>query len=230
MGDTEARFDVGPSGNTSSGFMDNFNRRLSRSLATYDIPNRVVIGYSLSMPFGKGRRMLRSLGPFDRVVSGWQINGIYTAQTGTPLAFVTSTNLEGNYTSITDQYGTFVANSVPWVNGNPALNGSAISRLNGWFNTSLFSQPAPYTYGNTGRTSPNIRVQGTDNLDLSIFKNNRFGQEGRFNLQFRAEAFNVSNRVQFGYPGTTFGASTFGVISSQANSPRQVQVALRLDF
>lgn len=230
MGDSEARLDVGPSGNTSSGFMDNFNRRLSRSLSTYDIPNRLVIGYSLNVPFGKGRRMLSNLGPFDRVVSGWQINGIYTAQTGAPLAFVTSTNLEGNYTSITDQYGTFVANSVPWVNGNPALNGSAISRLNGWFNTSLFSQPAPYTYGNTGRTSPNIRVQGTDNLDLSIFKNNRFGQEGRFNLQFRAEAFNVSNRVQFGYPGTTFGASTFGVISSQANSPRQVQVALRLDF
>jgi hypothetical protein len=88
------------------------------------------------------------------------------------------------------------------------LSGSAVSRLNQWFNTSLFSQPAAYTYGNAGRSSPNIRAQGQNNLDFSIFKDNRFGHDGRFNLQFRAEAFNVANRVQFGAPGTTYGAST----------------------
>ncbi len=227
IGNTEARLDTG--GN-SSGYMDNYNRGLSRSLATYDIPQRLVIGYNLEAPFGKGKRLLGNLGRFDRLVSGWQINGIYTAQSGTPLAFTSSTNLTGNYNAITDPYGTFVSNSVPNVSGNPALPGSAISRLNGWFNTGLFSQPAPYTYGNAGRTSPNVRTEGTNNLDLSIFKNNRFGPENLFNLQFRAEAFNVLNRVQFGAPGVTFGASTFGVISTQANNARQIQLVLRLDF
>ena len=227
MGNSEARLDTG--GN-SSGFMDNFNRKLSRSLATYDVPQRLVLGYSLSLPFGKGQRLLSSLGPMDRLVSGWQVNGIYTAQSGTPLAFATSTNLTGNYASITDAYGTFVSNSVPNVSGNAKLTTAPLSRLNGWFNTSLFSQPAAYTYGDAGRTSPNVRTEGTDNLDFSLFKNNQFGKEERFNLQLRIEAFNVLNRVQFAAPGVTFGASTFGVVSSQAGNPRQVQVALRFQF
>jgi Carboxypeptidase regulatory-like domain len=230
MGDTEARLDVGGSGNNSSGFMDNYNRNLSRSLSTYDIPQRFIFGYSFDVPFGKGKRFLSDAGAFNRVIAGWQLNGIYTAQSGTPMSFTSSTNLTGNYGSITDAYGTFVANSVPNVSGNAKLSGSPIGRLNEWFNTSLFSQPAAYTYGNAGRTSPNVRTEGTDNLDFSVFKNNPFGREERFNLQFRLEAFNVLNRVQFAAPGPTFGASTFGVISSQAGNPRQVQVALRLQF
>ncbi|HTB13431.1 MAG TPA: carboxypeptidase-like regulatory domain-containing protein [Bryobacteraceae bacterium] len=230
MGDTEARLDVGGSGNNSSGFMDNFNRSLSRSVSTYDVPQRFILGYTFELPFGKGKRMLSNLGYMDRAVSGWQINGIYTAQSGTPISFTSSTNLTGNYTSITDAYGTFVANSVPNVSGNAKLTGSAISRLNQWFNTSLFSQPAAYTYGNAGRASPNVRTEGTDNLDFSLFKNNPFGREGRFNLQIRGEFFNVLNRVQFGAPGPTFGASTFGVVSTQAGNPRQIQVAMRLVF
>jgi hypothetical protein len=230
MGDTEARLDTGGSGNNSSGFMDNYNRGLSRSLAAYDVPQRLVFAYSYEVPFGKGKRLLGNLGPFDRVVSGWQMNGIYTAQSGTPLSFTTSTNLTGNYGSITDAYGTFVANAVPNVSGNAKLTISPLSRLNEWFNTSLFSQPPAYTYGNAGRTSPNVRTEGMDNLDFSIFKNNRFGPEDRLNLQFRLEAFNVLTRVQFAAPGPTFGASTFGVVSSQAGNPRQVQLALRLQF
>jgi hypothetical protein len=228
IGNTEARLDTGNS--NSSGFMDNYNRSLSRSLAAYDVPNRIVIGYNWLLPLGKGQAILTKLGRLDRLVSGWQLNGIYTAQTGTPLAFSSSTNLTGNFNAITDAYGTFVANSVPNVSSNPALQGPPKSRLNGWFNTSMFSQPAPYTYGNAGRASPNIRNEGQNNLDLSLFKDNRFGPEGRYNLQFRAEAFNVANRTQFGSPGTTFGAATFGVVSTQANNPRQLQLALRLDF
>ena len=54
--------------------------------------------------------------------------------------------------------------------------------------------------------------------------------DGRVNLDFRAEFFNLFNRVQLGYPGTTQGVSGFGVVSSQANNPRIVQFALRLSF
>jgi hypothetical protein len=67
-------------------------------------------------------------------------------------------------------------------------------------------------------------------MDFSLFKNNTFGRNERFNLQFRAEFFNVANQVQFGVPATIFGNATFGVVSSQGNNPRQIQLALKLQF
>jgi hypothetical protein len=49
-------------------------------------------------------------------------------------------------------------------------------------------------------------------------------------LQFRAEVFNIANRVQFGYPGQSFGTAQFGVVSTQLNQPRLIQLALRFRF
>jgi hypothetical protein len=64
--------------------------------------------------------------------------------------------------------------------------------------------------------------------DTAIVK--KFAIETRANLQFRAEVYNLFNRVQFGYPGTTQGSSNFGVVNSQQNLPRIFQFALRLGF
>jgi hypothetical protein len=76
---------------------------------------------------------------------------------------------------------------------------------------------------------PNLRADGVKNLDFSLFKNNYF-HEGRRNAQLRIEAFNVLNRVQFGVPNTQAGNSNFGIVSSQANGPRQIQLAIKLMF
>ena len=84
--------------------------------------------------------------------------------------------------------------------------------------------------GNTPRTLPDARWHGINNLDFGLFKNNKFGRDGRFNLQFRAEAFNVANHVRFGVAGFRSDDPTFGVISTQANNPRQVQLALKFLF
>jgi len=73
-----------------------------------------------------------------------------------------------------------------------------------------------------------LRSPGADNFDMSVFKNTHFGE--RVQLQFRAEAFNVFNRVQFGVPNTSINSTAFGVISSQQNSPRNLQLGLRLLF
>lgn len=159
------------------------------------------------------------------------MNGIYTAQIGLPLPLYNVSNTTGNYTSVTDVYGTFDSNSFPQNNGNSIiLPGSRESRLNQWFNTSVFSQPAPFTYGNTARTVTSVRQDGANNMDFSIFKNNRFGRDGRFNLQLRGEFFNVANHVRFGVPGLAYGNATFGVVSAALNTPRQEQVALKLLF
>ena len=104
------------------------------------------------------------------------------------------------------------------------------SRLNTWFNTSVFSQPPAFTFGNTGRALPDVRNDHMNNVDLGIAKNTRFLAEGRANLQFRAEFFNALNHVRFHNPGLTFGTPQFGVVSSQLNEPRLIQLALKLIF
>jgi hypothetical protein len=228
MDNSEARLD---SGGNSSGMMDNYARHLAKALASYDIAQRLVFSYSYELPFGKGQRWLSSSGPFRAVLGGWQVNGIYTAQSGLPLAPTAGTNLTGNFNAVTDVYGTFVSNAQPNEDGqNPALSSDSHARLNQWFNTADFSQPAAYTYGTAGRNLPNVRGDHTNNFDMSLFRNITFGHEGRFNVQMRAEFFNALNHVQFGNPGLSFGNATFGVISSQGNSPRAGQLALRLQF
>src|SRR5262249_6573214 len=104
------------------------------------------------------------------------------------------------------------------------------AKLNQWFCTSCFTQPAAYTYGTAGRNLPNVRSHGTNNFDLSVFKTNRFGENGRYRVQLRGEVFNALNHVRLSAPGSTFGNATFGVVSGQSNNPRQVQLALRFDF
>ena len=77
------------------GFLNNNNRRLDRSLAVADVSHRLVVSYTWDLPFGKDRRFLKGLGPANLLVSGWQFSGVYTAQSGTPIAVGTRTNLSG---------------------------------------------------------------------------------------------------------------------------------------
>jgi hypothetical protein len=76
---------------------------------------------------------------------------------------------------------------------------------------------------------PNLRADGVKNVDLSIFKNNYF-HGGKWNAQLRMEVFNVFNRAQFSPPNTQVDNSNFGVVSSQANGARQIQMAVKLLF
>lgn len=75
---------------------------------------------------------------------------------------------------------------------------------------------------------PNLRCPGVNNFDISVFKNTQITEKVR--LQFRAEAFNAFNRVQFGVPNTSINSAALGVVSSQQNIPRNIQLALRLLF
>jgi len=171
------------------------------------------------LPFGKGKKWLPNARGIRSVVSGWEFNGFYTAESGTPLFLGTSTNL-------TNSFG---GGSRPNNNGKSAnLSGDAHDRLAQWFDTTVFAQPPAFTFGNTARTLPDVRDHGTNNLDVGLIKNNRFYRDGRLNLQFRSEFFNLFNRVRFGDPGLTYGTPQFGVVTSQANSPRLIQFALKL--
>jgi hypothetical protein len=114
-------------------------------------------------------------------------------------------------------------------NGHSALlGGPAINRLSEYFNTSVFSQPAPFTFGNVGASLPNVRAPGVANFDLPLFKN--FHPQEKLTLQVHAEAFNAFNRVQFGAPNQVLSSGQFGVNSTQANTPREIQLAMKLLF
>ena len=205
----------------TGGVQDWNNLSAERSLTSFDVPNRLVVSYVLDLPFGKGRRFLSTAhGPTNFLVGGWGLEGVTTVQSGFPLHITTAQNL-------THSYG---GNSRPNVLGDAGLGGSAQSRLNGWFNINDFAQPAAFTFGDESRNDPNLRGAGVANWDLSAFKNFPFGPDGKLNLQFRAEFFNIFNRVQFGAPGQVFGTSQFGVVSTQQNLPRLVQFALRFAF
>jgi hypothetical protein len=150
--------------------MDSNNRRLDRSLNAFDNPQRLVVSYTAELPFGSGKRWLSAVPVVRPLVSGWEINGIYTAESGTPLFLGTASNL-------TNSFG---GGSRPNNNGQSAyLGGDAHGRLSQWFNTSVFSQPAAFTFGNTSRTLPDVRDAGTNNMDIGLVKNNRFFRDGR---------------------------------------------------
>jgi hypothetical protein len=204
----------GPQG---GGIMDQYNRRLDRSVSPWDVSQRLVISYVYELPFGKGRRFANKLpGGANLLISGWQFNGISTFQTGTPLIIGTLNNNTGAY-SVAQR---------PNNNGQTAaISDPTIDR---WFNTSVFSQPASYTFGNTARTLPDVRNPGVANNDLSLFKNTYIGSEGRLNLQYRLEMFNAFNTAQFAGPGAIISTGNFGVISSVATPSRQIQMALKL--
>ena len=112
-----------------------------------------------------------------------------------------------------------------------SIGGSAQSRLNKWFNTACFTVPGAYTFGNESRTNPKLRGHGINNFNFALFKRTAITE--RFNLEYRAEFFNLFNRVQFGRPNmqaSTAANNTFGQVTSQVNDPRLIQMALRLRF
>ncbi len=196
------------------------NLNLERSLANYDVAQRLVVSYVVDLPFGKGHHFLSGLtGAADKIVSGWGINGVSSFQSGTPLPLGTSVNL-------TNSFG---GGSRPNSAGRSAkLDGAAQSRLTRWFDTSAFSAPPTFTFGNLARNLPDVRSAGVNNFDFALFKKTPITE--RVGLEFRTEIFNLFNRVQFNSPGLSLGTAQFGVVSGQYNQPRLVQLALRLLF
>ena len=96
--------------------------------------------------------------------------------------------------------------------------------------TSQFLQPAPFTFGSVARTLPDVRTHGVNNLGFSFFKNTMFGSDERYNLQFRAEFFNIFDRTQFGFPNLGSGSTAFGVVTDQQNESRIIQFGLKFIF
>jgi Predicted outer membrane protein len=202
----------------SAGFRDFYCRECDRSLSVYDQKHRLVANFTWELPFGRGKALGSNWNKaMDAILGQWQINGIAVIGSARPLQFGVVQN-----TSFS-----FGGGQRPDNVGRSGDLGDERS-LERWFDTSAFVLPQPYTFGNMGRLHPSLRGDRVENLDFSVFKNFRIRE--RAQVQFRAEAFNAFNHPVFGDPNTTVGNVNFGRVTSQANSPRQIQLALKVIF
>jgi hypothetical protein len=210
--------------------------QLNRGVASYSLQHQFGANFSYQLPFGKGQRIGgNASGVLDKLIGGWQLNGILTALGGFPF-----TPLAGSNTS-----GTGDANQSDTPNWNPNFTGPVIlGSPNQYFDPRAFLIPTQGTFGNVSRGS--LRGPGMTNFDTSLFKKIPINE--RLNLQFRAEVFNLFNHANFAYPneiifsGNTCSAgagpvcsannisSSAGAISNTATFSRQIQLALKLTF
>jgi len=214
----------------SWGDVNSYNLHNERSLDGFDVPQRFVLAYILDLPFGKGKKYGGGASPIaDKFIGGWGVDGITTFQSGFPIN-IGGAGVLGNVPNGGGQRATRTGRTAD-------TSGSAVSRLNDWFDTSVFEPTNVYTYGNDSRVEPNMRADGENSWDFAVFKNTKFGPDEKIAIQFRAEFFNIFNHPQFDPPnagccqpaqgGTN---SAFGVVSGQYNFPRIIQFGLKLTF
>ena len=194
---------------------------LDRGPAAYDLPQIFAGSFILPLPFGEGTRFSANSGFVNYVIGGWQLNGIVTLNNG-PRYDVQDDN---GISNINNFYGIERANLV----GDPHQSTSAypLDKLHP-ININAFADPPPGTFGTMGRNS--LRADWGRNLDLSFFRTFKVTNTKRF--EFRAEAFNVTNTPVFAAPDNFLpdGPGFFGVVTSTANTARQLQVALKFYF
>lgn len=196
------------------------------ALCDTDAANLVHLAGSWAVPYGKGRMYGASANAFaDALLGGWNFNFIYTHQSGQPFTI----NCSPNTTALN---GCF-ANVIPGQNIYGAPH-----NYNRWINVNAFTNPPAVTaigqtnYAPLGGEGQQARGPGFNNLDSSIFKNFNFTET--IGLQFRAEAFNLTNTPQFANPSNTnLTSSSFGQITATrfpSQASRRLQLALKLSF
>lgn len=205
--DTPERFTGG------SSIIDPYNLRLSRSISDNDISQRFVGNFIYQLPFGQNKRWL-SHGLASYILGNWQVSGIFTARTGTPIVITTSCNTQ------LPGIGCYAIRL-----HNPNL--SSGQSLNEWLDTTAFAVPGLYSLGSDSRTEPNLRNPGLVNLDALLSRSQPIGE--KVQIQLRAEFYNSLNHTNFNGPQANVTASNFGQITS-AGAGRSTQLGLRLSF
>jgi hypothetical protein len=177
----------------------------ARGPSGFDVPHRFVGSYVYELP---GRDLKGILGA---VLGGWQTNGILTLSSGRPFTVNMQNSVTNGAGGWPDRIG-----SGKLDNPTPDL----------WFDRAAFRAPESPRYGTSGRGI--LNGSKTQQFDAGFVKNFRFAE--RCKLQFRAEAFNLTNTPQFGFPNQNFDSPTGGKITSTVADNRDMQFALRLDF
>jgi hypothetical protein len=178
-----------------------------------DMRHRVNFTANYALPWGSSLRGINGV-----LARGWQMNGIAVWGTGTPFSALNATNVAGNNPGSS-------GSDRPDQIGVAQLSHPTVLR---WFNTSAFQAQPAGELGTARRNS--MYGPGYRHVDLSLFKTFTVYREAQ--LQFRTEAFNVTNTSNFGQPAATIGLATVGTVTGLNNNytPRVIQFALKLNF
>jgi hypothetical protein len=155
------------------------------------------------------------------LLGNWQVSAIWVLHSGLPF----SINGPNGGNNSEANIGGDRADSVSGASLNQH-QGSKSQWLSQYFNTAAFTANAPGTFGSSPKNL--LTGPGFNNLDLGFSKNFPFRE--RYRLQFRWEMFNAMNRTWFSIPDNSLGDGAFGRITSDNNSPRLMQAALKLYF
>ena len=200
-----------------------YNHAYERSLSLYDHPQNISAYGVYAEPFGKGSHFA------DKLIRNFEISGIYTFTSGTPLAVLGSG-------CVTVSSGTCEPNLNPAFGGPVRINGkwgrgSTAAQLSTvpFIASAGFSTPAAYIYGNSPRTAPyGLLGPGGYNINTSLRR--YFGLVENVKLMMEIDAFNLTNRTNFSNPSVTLGSTSFGTITSASNSSRDLQLVARIQF
>jgi hypothetical protein len=196
---------------------DSENRRADRGLSAFDVRHTLTTNFTYDLP-GGGLNGLPG-----KLVGGWQLGSIITANTGEPFTAVTGFSRSRNRQSSNADKPNLRAGA----SNSPVLGGP-----DRYFDPNAFELPPAGFYGNLGRNT--VIGPGFVNVDMSLVKITPVGE--RFRTEFRAEFFNLLNHANFGLPstfvfnsnGTVNGSA--GRITNTSNTSRQIQFGLKLSF
>ena len=213
---------------------DFFNRGLEKSIGQFDVTHDFKFSAVYDLPFGKGHNWLNK-GPAAWLLGNWRIAGISVYDSGTPVGVGTTLTLPIYASGAGGRVPAYVTSydgwQPAWAGGfDPGKDHFFVPYGSGPFPTQG-SGSALNSIGNETRYNPKVRL--FPNLNENVSATKVFPIRERAMLEFRAEAFNLLNRVRFGTGSTSLQSQSFGVLTgsgSQINSPRQLQLAAKLYF
>jgi hypothetical protein len=200
-----------------------------RSLSSFDVRHRWVLGAVYDLPVGKGKLLGINNSVLNGFVGGWQISANTTIQSGVPQTLSSGGNVAGTNNPVNDRpsysgVGNGYLSKPVWTFTNPLHTAWGLS----WYDPSSFVIQPQGNFGTVGRNSQITPAFQT--LDFAVHKNFPLWYKDGHVLQFRMEAFNVLNHPVWGAPNGNRASSSFGVVSSTAIAMRQLQLGLKYSF
>lgn len=193
--------------------------RPGKSLAAFDQTFTLKFATICDPPFAKGQRWITG-GIANQVLGGWRISAIQVYSSGTPVALARNNPLP----IFNEQTRPYVTSYDDW--RAPVGDGGFDPGRDRFLKSRAEFPVQPNDFGNVARFNLKVRSFPSMNENISLAKTFRIGEIVRIDL--RGEAFNLFNRTIFGVGGTNLDAATLGVVANQANTPRQMQLGLKV--
>lgn len=199
--------------NNVSTVQNSYDLASMRADSDFDFPNRLVFTGIWQLPFGPARQFLGH-GILSQIAGNWDVSGIWTAQSGSPVTLTENAN------------GANVG-TVTWPN---RTCGGQLSKPTAaaWWNLSCFPAPPTYSFGDAGRNP--VFGPGEDNLDFSAVREFPIPIREATHLEFRCELFNSLNHPSLGQPNSTLGVPGAGTVTNTNLDNREIQLSLKAVF